>query len=225
MTEARERRPRGRPSVLSREGILDEAARMPFDKLSVLKLAARLGVSDPAIYYYFPTREALRRALVERWTRGFSVPVRARSWRTWMRQLALNAYQRLGERPGAADFMMYAGPAGLDQLRVMEVALGVLGKAGFKAKDALLVYAAVINLAIDAARQRDAQAAYRRDTGVDSRKIFVRAVEDLPAEQFPQLKAAVAKREGSTVDLETHFQFALEALLRGISGPVRAGVS
>lgn len=74
-TPETEVRRRGRPSVLSKEGILqaalDLAAADPLTPVSVKMIARQLNVSSMAIYTYFASRDELLQAMSARLLEGF----------------------------------------------------------------------------------------------------------------------------------------------------------
>jgi TetR/AcrR family tetracycline transcriptional repressor len=76
--------------ALTKETIVDEAIRLlneaGLDGVSLRKLAARLGVKAPSLYWHFPDKAALMSAVMERIFNGCldSVPD-LRDWRDWMR--------------------------------------------------------------------------------------------------------------------------------------------
>lgn len=56
------------------------------DKLSMRRLAARVGVRAPTLYYYLPDKAALMAAMMERlFTRCLDQIPPTTDWRTWMR--------------------------------------------------------------------------------------------------------------------------------------------
>lgn len=93
---------RGRPPKLSREGILAEAARWDAEKLQLTALARHLGISAKALYYYFPTRQALLHALTDAAVEKIALPSLAEA-ETWRDVLCESArwYHGLGKaHPG-----------------------------------------------------------------------------------------------------------------------------
>ena len=58
-------RQRGRPRALNRDVIISEALKLRPEDFSLPRVAEELGVSLPALYHYFPNKEALASAMVE----------------------------------------------------------------------------------------------------------------------------------------------------------------
>lgn len=101
MTETATKRT-GRPPKVTREEILDAAARWEPAELQLTALADTLGISVKTLYYYFPARQALLDALTERAVADMGLPdiVRAENWRAVLTEVATWFY-RLGlEHPG-----------------------------------------------------------------------------------------------------------------------------
>lgn len=216
---AKEPKRRGRPRVLSHERILDAAEKIPFETLSVLKLSKKLRVSDPAIYYYFPSRDALCRALVERWTTQFNLPSPRVKWRTFMRALAEETFRLLSQRPGAADFMMYAGPSGPNQLHILDAGLETLLRAGFSPVMAIKIYTSVINTAIDAARQLDSDARLQAATGKSVRSA-TQSTADQSGKVFPSYTIVRDALEAAPEpDKDAQFNFTISTILKGLPEP------
>ncbi len=217
--EETEKRRRGRPNTLSRERILAAAERLEFEELTVVRLAKSLRVTDAAIYYYFRSREALCRALVDRWSEGFATPPPDLHWRDWLHELAHETYRRLGERPGAADFMIYAGPSGKNQLLVMNTAFAVLTKAGFSPAEALRTYSAVMSSAINAARQRDTTHRYQVATGRSALSALVDRFESFEgmAPGYDAIRQALGHSEPP--DPAAGFAFMIGGLVAGLPAP------
>lgn len=148
-------RGRGRPPKLSREHILDTAREMDLRALSVVKVAAALQVSDAAIYYYFPTRAALVRALVDQGTAEFEVPAIGADWWHGMKAYALLVYDALIAAPGAAQSMIGGGIAGPVQMRIFGIVIRRLVDVGQDRKDAAMIYSAYFRAALYAAFAHD----------------------------------------------------------------------
>lgn len=75
---------------LTAEHIVDHALELlreeGMDKLSMRRLAARVGVRAPTLYYYFPDKAALMAAMMERlFTRSLATIPPTKDWRVWMR--------------------------------------------------------------------------------------------------------------------------------------------
>lgn len=110
------------PARLTRDTVLRAALELldevGIDALSTRKLAERLGVQSPTLYWHFKNKGELLHAMAERIMlerHGQSGPKRGQSWRTWMAanarsfRQALLAYRdgarlHAGTRPREAHF-------------------------------------------------------------------------------------------------------------------------
>lgn len=120
----------GRPPKVTREEILDAAARWEPAGLQLTTLADALGISVKTVYYYFPARQALLDALTERAVADMGLPdiMAAPTWRDVLAAVAA-WYYRLGlEQPGwFADANVSTRRVGLELLRLTFARLGELG--------------------------------------------------------------------------------------------------
>lgn len=205
------RNPVGRPPSLSRDRILQAALEIPFKNLSMVRLARNLRVSDAALYYYFPTSDTLRGAVVNAMTQHLPLPPRTKNWRTWMKKLSYAMYDQLALHPGSAAFMMAAGPTGILHYEVMEKALSVLTNANFSIKQAWLLYSNVVNLTIEFAQKRDEQLKAISRYGISPTENLIAEIMFLPKTDFPLLQKAVAVQ--SKLPTDAHFKFGLETFL------------
>lgn len=205
------RNPVGRPPSLSQERILQTALEIPFGKLSMVRLAKELRVTDAALYYYFSTSDALRSAVVNEMTQHLPLPSKANSWRSWMKKLALSMYDQLGNHPGSAAFMMAAGPTGILHYGIMEKALGVLTGAHFPIKQAWLLYSNIVNLTIEFAQKRDEQISSLTRSGINQTDHLIQEILSLPKSDFPLLRAAANVQ--SKLSPDAHYKFGLDLLL------------
>lgn len=88
-TATKRKRPGGAPVGLNREAILQAASRFELDELQMAEVAKVLGVSKPAIYHYFPSKQELIRALGVEALRGVQLrAVGNRSWRDLLTEAA-----------------------------------------------------------------------------------------------------------------------------------------
>lgn len=75
----------GRPAQISREKVLEAAAALPLDDLSMSAVAQRLGVTHASLYAYFPSRAALVAAVLLDLGEQMDVPdPQALAWEDWV---------------------------------------------------------------------------------------------------------------------------------------------
>jgi len=131
---------RGRPPILSEEGIIEAALshltqRHPLMDLSMAQVARDLSVSATALYRYFPTRDQLLRALSDRVFAQFDYPDTGLPWveqlRGWQDSLA-----RLFDRcPSLTRLMGWGDEIAPAWLKVQMPPMLVLRKRGLEGID------------------------------------------------------------------------------------------
>jgi AcrR family transcriptional regulator len=108
----RRRRGGGRVPILTREHILDTAERFAIADLSMPALAAQLGVTHSAIYYYFPSRADLLAAMANQAAQRLAPPPRnGQEWDVWLIDAALALRELFIERPHIGDVVSLGGVA------------------------------------------------------------------------------------------------------------------
>lgn len=120
----------GRPPKVTRDEIIEAAARWEPAELQLTALADTLGISVKTLYYYFPARQALLDALTERAVADMGLPdiMRAASWREVLTEVAIWFYCLGREQPGSfIDTNVAIRRVGLKLLRLTFARLGELG--------------------------------------------------------------------------------------------------
>ena len=79
----------GRPPRIRPEEILDLLAARIDDSWTMAGIAAELGVSEAAVYYYFPTKSDLLRALGQRLFANLQLPQVRGDWAAWLADLGM----------------------------------------------------------------------------------------------------------------------------------------
>ncbi len=144
MPEAR-RRP-GPVPRLSRDAVLEVARDLPPDQMTLTAIGAKLGVTGPALYRYFPDRTAILDALTRDALAQLTPPDLELSWEEWLAQAARaerslwEAHSNLYE---GANYRALSQPG----LRMLEAGITVLTSAGFSKLDAVCALMAVSALA------------------------------------------------------------------------------
>jgi AcrR family transcriptional regulator len=201
---------------LSAERVLEAALALiaadGLDALTMRRLAARLGVSAPAIYWWAGSKDQLlaqvadavmgRIVLPEPWEGG---------WRDQVRLLAERSYAVLHRYRALLPVFTAGVASGPNTVRVLERWMAILLGAGFDPDRAVRVHGAILAQILGCVpRDPDVQAARdRRWTGGH-------ALEDLPPDRYPALgRAARALRQAKP---EERFQFGLDLLMRGLDG-------
>jgi AcrR family transcriptional regulator len=130
------RRGGGRRPSLTRDQILGVAERFSIDDLSMPALAAALGVTHSAIYYYFSTRAELLAALANQAARRLEPPPReGRLWDDWLVEAALALRSLFLERPDIADVVSLGSV--VHGAPFVEAIVSVMLEAGFTPEQAV----------------------------------------------------------------------------------------
>lgn len=114
--------------VLAALALVDEQGLEPF---STRKLGARMGMQAMSLYHYFPNREAILDAAVDRMIAEVSLPNVAKvGWRRGLVQLAQN-YRTMGHRHLLAiPLLAQRCPSSPTMQGFLDTLLGLLLKAG-----------------------------------------------------------------------------------------------
>jgi TetR/AcrR family transcriptional regulator, tetracycline repressor protein len=200
---------------LSLPTILDAAAvvleREGHGGLTMRAVAAQLGVQAPAIYWYVKDKQTLELALYDHLMEGLAFAPKGIDWRADLRQMGIDLRERLLARRDVARLI----PAGFffapKSMRQMDVALGVLIKAGLSPRNAFYAFAAgftyVTNWCLAEGEMRTRPMAQR--PGLDEA-----AKARITAGDYPNLAMAAASF-GPVGDVDEQFLFGLDALIAG----------
>ncbi|QYZ68571.1 TetR/AcrR family transcriptional regulator C-terminal domain-containing protein [Neotabrizicola shimadae] len=182
--------------------LLDEVG---LDDLSTRKLAQRLGVQQPALYWHFRDKRALLDAMnAELMARSAHrrPPLPGESWEDFLRAHAIGFRAcLLGVRDGAR---VHAGAhAQPVDLPIAEAQLAILTEAGFPPEDALGALVTLARYVVGFVLEEQAEAAHPPD------------LETIDAAQFPLLsQAAEAYRQTAS---DRMFHSGLEVFLTGLA--------
>ncbi|GAA3687014.1 tetracycline resistance transcriptional repressor TetR(A) [Nonomuraea antimicrobica] len=184
--------------------LLDEVG---LEGLSMRRLAARLGVQNPALYWHFRDKQELLDEMArELLAPDLGGPGEGESWREWLTRRA-HRYRRtlLSHRDGAR--LIAIGNPGPDVARGFELELAILTGLGFTPAQGLHAIAAISHYTLgfvlneQAARERQAAGA-----GLDLAAY---------AAEFPLTVAGV--REGGAPTSDEAFAHGLRLILDGVA--------
>ena len=191
----------GRPARISRADIIAAARKIPAKELSLSLIARRLGVKTPSLYNHFESRQALLLAL----SAELATQLKVRTpdpdrWREWMAATAGDLYEFYAANPVILEMESSQLVANV-VVPVMEAAMETLQKAGFKPVDALLVWGAVVGVAVLEAHSA------QMEPGEATATISPRARRTLAGESalYPRVRetyALLAKRNPKTLALD-----------------------
>lgn len=138
---------RGRPPRVRPETILDTVGAKEGEDWTMASIAAELGVSEPTVYYYFPSRKDLIEALAGRTFGSLPWPADGADWAQWLTDFAtglLQLYRRYPVLRGYEISTMATEQVG--SVQVVERALRFLAGHGFATRDAALAMAMVLTI-------------------------------------------------------------------------------
>lgn len=201
---------------LSREHITREALRLidteGLDALSMRKLGKAMGVDAKAMYYYFPTKDALIAGVLETAFAQMDLPpVLHGSWKSQLKQIAIAYAKLLGEHPNLLSFLMTLDGSIPVMFQIVERIVAALKDTGLKPRSIFqmvdLFASFVPSFAMSVQRAvSTAEQAYAR-------------VMALPAGEFPAVQALL---KGLRIEeLDEDFEYQLETVLLGIEARIR----
>ncbi|HKY91551.1 MAG TPA: helix-turn-helix domain-containing protein [Nevskiaceae bacterium] len=133
----------GRPPQISRERILDVARQIPARELTMHAVARRLGVSTPALYRHFESRDELLVALGARLSVKFALrPPDPKNWRAWLLDTGVDFYRFLVDNPVILSTSGWSHAAGMGEA-LLQAVHETLEGAGFGIVDATEIWALV----------------------------------------------------------------------------------
>jgi AcrR family transcriptional regulator len=206
----RRRRPR---NSLSQDEILDAAealAAQGFGAVTMRAVAAELGAVPMALYNHFATKDALVDALLDRVLGRFDPGPETGDWIEDLRRFAQVHRRVLQAHPWAVAPLFTQPNPGRSSVRIGELGLRILRRAGFGDKQAVAVFGGIIALnygwlSFTTARDHDPAG---RGGEVSA------TLAALPADEFP-LSVEVAAEMGA-YGSDDHFNFVLDQLLLGL---------
>lgn len=221
-------RRRGRGRVLTETEILDAAEALldegGLDAVSVRGIANRLGVAPNAIYTYFPGKDALLEALVERLLAD--VDYRAfteggQPWRERAQALALELRAHLTAHPGAVELVLGSRLDGDHARALNEQVLDLFVEAGLGSSAAVraahvLTSFVLGTMALEVIDLGDANRLLSEEDRIAARR---QALAEVPADRYPHT-AAAADAMARRISTEQYL-WGLHRVLDGITATPR----
>ncbi len=199
--------------ALNRQQIVDEAVALldaeGLDGVTLRRLAGRLGVQAPTLYWHFPNKAALVTAIADA---ILEPPVPARpdeSWRGWLTGVALRLRGALLAHPDGAR-VISAAQLSVQMAAISELAMSTLVARGVPLRRARVIVLAVERFTVghvleEQAPRPDAKALQGFDLAAF-------------AERYPTVIAGITEyfQEGRTVD--DLFRECLDVIILGAGG-------
>jgi TetR/AcrR family tetracycline transcriptional repressor len=214
-----------RRRTLSREQVIETALslldQVGLEKLTMRRLAARLGVRAASLYRHVRNKEELMVLLADAISADIPLAGGAGTWREQLTFLAWNVRRGLAARRDAAIVLANTPPAGPHRLKHIDAALRVIRSSGLSERDA--VWAAyhlnnfVTEFAADEARFATfAAGKSRRQQFAWARRYFA----SLPPEEYPNVVALAGPLTDDAPD--ELFQFGIDCWLDGLEKRVNS---
>jgi len=206
----RTRRPRG---SLDAQAILDAAERVAaggVEALTIRGVAAEIDAAPMALYRYYPTKDAIVEALLDRVLSRVRPRLGSDDWLDDLRAFAFDHARTLIQHPWAVIPLFTSPTPGPESARIAEEVLGILARGGVEGEDAVAAYSGIVALnygwaAFAAPRTSDA-----------ALRTSLRA---LPPGRFPYTAAVIEPL--SRYAGQANYERSLEFLLAGIGGVAR----
>jgi|ERR1043165_6173124 TetR/AcrR family tetracycline transcriptional repressor len=211
--------PKLRPDAIVTAG-LETLQAEGIDGLTMARVAARLGVRTPSLYWHVRNKEELLDLLVEAIAAAQDLTpyVDPDDWRASLGAIILVSRRHmLGYRDSSR---LFAGrfTTAPSQLRAIETILGVLRGAGLTRRDAAYAAFMVSTFLFGFIAGEQAPLSAKVSAGQSPRSYLDElgaSLMALPPDMFPHLVDMAA--DLTAPDLETRFEFAVDRLLDGIA--------
>ena len=202
---------RGRPARLSREIIFDAVARRADPEWTMAAIAADLGVTPHALYYYFPNKQTLLKAFGKSVMAELQLPeCVGGQWSVWLRAVVTTFYDLAVRHPALAQ---PDGPVLLEHqasVELLEELLGTLVQCGFDVEDAANALALVMGTLRTSIRDSVTS------TDEDRRGLLAGHESDVSMPNVAELS-----RRSPSLDPREQFETVLDWALAGIQASVR----
>src|SRR5689334_18404369 len=128
--------------------VLDEVG---FDGLTVRRIAARLGVANPALYWHFRSKAEIIDRMASQLLAGAVVPPRPpREWRRFLLDTARAFRRAMRSRREGARLLASANMADNQMSEAVRRSVDLLAEAGFRRDDALVGIVALVDYTLGA---------------------------------------------------------------------------
>ncbi|MFB6961218.1 TetR/AcrR family transcriptional regulator [Streptomyces sp. NPDC056309] len=216
----RRRKPTKQGTVLSERVIVETALRLVgqhgAEALTVRRLGAALGADPSALYRYFRNTDDLLLAiadeLIGRAQHGWQP---TGDWRTDLCELGLRVHASYQAHPQAALLAAHRTTGRDNEMRAVEMILGVLRSAGFRDREAVRIYHAFVDQALAFAALDAAALAMPAPAQAADRKVWQVRYGGLDAGTHPNI-AATVRLLAAEMPL-SGYPFALELLLDAVA--------
>ena len=214
---------RGRPRQMTRDLIVQEAAKIPHEEFSLARLADALGTSPQSLYHYFPNKESIFTAIAQEIADSVPMVDPDLHWKEYLREIMLGYRRFLRENDypfarglnySGLTIFRVAGQPSTTMMDRLDRFLAVMGRDGFGPEASLEVWVILQNFI----RRSD----LHRAPSDALEKVWKEMVADVAAigdGAYPEIERASRVECPNT---ESVHRSMVEVLIEGIS--VRFGV-
>jgi AcrR family transcriptional regulator len=208
---------------LSEEAIVDAALAITraegLHSVTMRRVAAELETGAASLYVYFPNRDELLRAMMDRvaGTVSLAAPEPER-WREQVFDLTQGLLDALEAYPGMASVLLGEAPTTENTLAGAENLLGILLAGGIPSQDASWAVDILMLIVTATATETDIRRAAGKTTSADRDDAVARiraTFAGLPPSRFPQLVSHASELVAGAGD--ERFRFAVGIFLDGLA--------
>jgi TetR/AcrR family transcriptional regulator, tetracycline repressor protein len=196
--------------------LMDEVG---LDGLTTRRLAQRLGVQSPSLYWHVRDKDQLLLLLADAICGEIEAPPADLGWREYLETMAWEYRRVLKRHRDAALLLAMTLPVGPNRLRLAERGLAVLIGAGLPpvlvARAGFLMTDYVTNFVLEEQRTATQIAAFAETPDADGLEAIRRLFESLPSDEYPTLIALAPQL--TDADAGARFRFGVTTILDGLA--------
>lgn len=207
-------RARRQRSSLTADEILDAAERVAGSDspLTIRAVATELAASPMALYRYFPMKDDLIDAMLDRVFGRLAAPAPSGDWATDLKAFA-RAHRRMLEAHPWAIIPIFTHPnPGANSIRTGEVALGILAGGGIVGDDAVAGFSGILAINYGWSAFSIARPAVATKDTADA---LADSLSRLPADEFPHTVSVAGTLGG--YDTEQRYEAVLDRFVAGLA--------
>lgn len=188
------------------------------DGLTIRRLAERLGVKNPALYWHFKNKQDLLNCMAEAILAdaffGLKLPMANEDWAVWLADVASRFRLALLSYPDGARVVATADLTGTEMFIVLDLALRVLTDAGFDLRVAFRGVVTTLDYTLGATFEEQAEPLHTLTNRIDQ----LGSLRDmLDLERLPMLTAVLSDAaDAAGADRAIGFEAGVQLILAGM---------
>jgi AcrR family transcriptional regulator len=208
------RRRVGRPRLLTRDKIIETAARMAPGELTMTRLAETLGVSTGTLYQYVADRDELIRLVIAERMRALPIPTdTGQHWAQYLREYVSRLAGLLAADPAVLVQVLGIESTLEPELRLAEAFYAALVARGFSLTEAVAIHAQVSAVAIGTAVGSSRERLAEREAGSVGAALD-RVLDGLDPGDLPLMRKAAPDYEGRVASIDGLVEALIERIAR-----------